>query len=120
MVKLKFYILYFILIYTNLSSNNIININVIVATHANIKVKVMKVNNREIRQNIYLENNSRGLTIALTNKSYNSLAQINNTPLSINPKNFSDNIYSKFTKVAELIISQKKNKGSLGITIFAK
>ena len=120
MMKLKFYILYFILMYTNLSSDNMININVIVTTHANIQAKIININDKEIRQNIYLENNSRGLTIALTNKSYNSLAQINNTPLSINPKNFSDNIYSKFTKVAELIISQKKNKGSLGITIFAK
>ena len=97
-----------------------ITIRATVAAHANTQTKTTFIDNGKIREDIYLENNYGGLTISLTDNSYGSSTLMNYIPLSISPINFSDDIHTKPTKIAELIISQKENKGSLCITVSVK
>ena len=97
-----------------------ITIRATVAAHADTQMKTTFTDSNKIRQDIYLKNNYGGLTIALTDSSYGSSTLMNYIPLSINPINFSDDIHTKPTKVAELIISKQENKGSLGITVSVK
>ena len=110
----------FILLTLTLSANNQIKITATVATHATVQEKITHTDRYTMKQDIYLKNNYGGLTIALTDSSYGSSTLMNYIPLSINPINFSDDIHTKPTKVAELIISQKENRGSLGITVSVK
>jgi len=110
----------FILLTLTLSANNQIKITATVATHATVQEKTTHTDSSKTRQDIYLENNYGGLTIALTDSTYGSSTLMNYTPLSTNPINFSDETYTSSTKVAELIISQKENRGSLGVTVSVK
>ena len=105
---------------TALLGDNQIHITATVNAKALTKTKIIQVNSSEIRQDVYLKNNYGGLTIALTDSSYGSSTLMNYRALSTNPINFSDDTHTKSTKVAELIISQKENRGSLGVTISVK
>ena len=104
----------------SLFANNQINITAIVPVHAETKMKISSFDKNTLRETLYLKSNHQGLTIALSDNSYGSSTLMNYTPLSTTPITFSDDTYSKSTKVAELIISQKENKGSLGVTISVK
>jgi len=111
---------YFVVLSTTLLFSNNIKISVNIKVHANVRTKTIHVDNKTIKKNIYLENNYEGLTIALTDSSYHSSILFNNTVLNNKPINFANNVHSKLTKVAELIIFQQENRDSLCITIFAK
>jgi hypothetical protein len=103
-----------------LFANNQIHILATVPAHAETKMKILDVDSNSLRQSIYLKTNYRGLTIATSDSSYGSSTLMNYRPIGVTPINFSDDIYTKSTKVGELIISQKDNRGSLGITISVK
>ncbi|SFV54435.1 hypothetical protein MNB_SV-12-981 [hydrothermal vent metagenome] len=96
-----------------------ISITATVAAHADTQSKITKIDNSSIRQDIYLKTNHQGLTIALSDSSYGT-PLMNYSPMGVAPINFSDEIYNKSTRVGELIISQKENRGSLGVTIAVK
>jgi len=104
---------------SSLIADNTITIRATIAAHAKTQMKTTHVNSNTIRQDIYLKNNHSGLTIALSDSFYGT-PLINYAPLSTTPMNFSDEINHKYTKVGELIISQKENQGYLGVTISAK
>jgi hypothetical protein len=116
---LKSFVLLSTLLSSSLFAGQII-IKAIVAPHANTQTKLTHVDSQNIRQDIYLETNHQGLTIALSDSSYGSSTLMNYHPIGVAPMNLADKIYTKPTKVGELIISQKENKGSLGITISVK
>lgn len=99
---------------------NQITIRVTVVAHANTQMKTTQVTDSSIRQDIYLETNYQGLTIALSDSSYGTSTLMNGNPIGTIPMNFSDETYTKLTRVGELIISQKENQGSLGIIISVK
>jgi len=114
---LKLSILFCVVLTTGLLANNQITIRATVAAHANTQTKMTRVDNATVREDIYLQTNHRGLTIALSDSYYGTSTLMNYSPIGIIPINFSNEIYAKSTKVGELIISQKENRGSLGITI---
>ena len=99
---------------------NQITIHATIAPHANTQMKMTQVNALSIKQDVYLQTNHKGLTISLSNSSYGTSTLMNYRPMTIAPMNFSNKIHTKPTKVGELIISQKENRGSLGITIAVK
>ena len=81
---------------------------------------ITSVDNKTVREDIYLKTNHSGFTIALSDSSYGTSTLMNYHPIGVAPINFSDSVYKKSTRVGELIISRKENKGSLGITISVK
>jgi len=103
-----------------LLANNQISITATVPAHASTQMKMTHVDNNSLRQDVYLQTNYQGLTIALSDSSYGSSSFINNRRLTTVPVNFSDETYSKSTKIGELIISQKENRGSFSVTISVK
>ena len=120
MLKLKLSILFCGVLTMGLLANNQIIIRATVAAHANTKTNMTRVDNTTVREDIYLQTNHQGFTIALSNSSYGTSTLMNYSPIGVAPVNFSDEIYNKSTRVGELIISRKENRGSLGITIAVK
>ena len=108
------------LLLSHLMGDNQIIVRATVASHANIQTKMTHVDNITVREDIYLQTNHQGLTIALSDSSYGTSTLMNYRPIGVAPVNFSDEIYNKSTRVGELIISRKENRGSLGITIAVK
>ena len=90
---------------SNLISDNQIIIKATVASHANIQTKMTHVDSAIVREDIYLQTNHEGFTIALSNNSYGTSTLMNYRPIGVAPINFSDKIYNKSTRVGELIIS---------------
>jgi hypothetical protein len=115
----RFFLLLSSLFATSLFSGQI-TIRATVPAHAETQMKMVHVDSNSLRQSIYLKTNYRGLTIALSDSSYGSSTLMNYRHIGVTPINFSDDIYTKSTKVGELIISQKENIGSLGVTISVK
>jgi hypothetical protein len=99
---------------------NQITIRVTIAPHANTQMKMTHVDALSIKQDIFLKTNHQGFSIALTEDIYGQSNFINGQRLTLAPLSLSDNIHKIPTKVGELVISQKENKGSLGITISVK
>jgi hypothetical protein len=99
---------------------NQITIRATIAPHANTQMKMTHFDALSIKQDIFLKTNQKGLTIVLTDSSYGQRHRLNNHPIGLSPVNLSDKIHTKPTKVGELIISQKENRGSLGVTIAVK
>jgi len=94
-----------------------ITIRATVAATATLQTKATYADFNIMKQDIYLKTNHKGLSIALTDNSYGSSNLMNQMPLSTIPLTLSNKIYTKPTKVGELLISQHENRGSLGITI---
>jgi hypothetical protein len=116
---LKSFLLFYALLSSSLFAGQI-TISATIAPHTHTQMKMTHVDSQNIRQDIYLQTNHQGLTIALSDSSYGSSTLMNYRPMGVIPINFADEIYTKPTRVGELIISQKENKGSLGITISVK
>jgi hypothetical protein len=108
------------LFFTTLFASNQIAIIATIPTHANTQMKMIHVDNKNLRQDVYLQTNYKGLIIALSDSVHSVSSFINNRELTTVPINFSDEIYDTSTRIGELIISQKGNKGSLGVTISVK
>ncbi len=103
-----------------LSADNEIYVKATIVAHANTHMKTTKVESNYIHQEIYLDTNYRGLTIALSKNRYSTLPssvmlgshQLTNSPIAL-----SDKTYELPTKIGNLTISRDQNLKSLAITI---
>ena len=103
-----------------LSADNELHIKATVVAHANTHMKTTKVESNNIYQEIYLDTNYRGLTIALSENRYNalpSLVMLGNHQLTETPIELSNTTYALPTKIGNLTISRDQNLQSLAITI---
>jgi len=114
-------LLFLAMVSSSVYAENQIRITATVNAKVNTQAKMTHIDNETIKEDIYLQTNHKGgLTISLSNSSYGVSALLDYIPVGITPIDFSDKIYLKPTRVGELIVSQKKNKGYLGITISMK
>ena len=97
-----------------------ISICATVGAHADTHMQTIYADTQTIKEGIYLKTNHSGLTIALTEDSQIRSAMVNSMPLTTSPMPLSDNMYLTSTKVAELVISQEENHGTLAVTISVK
>ena len=97
-----------------------ITIRATVLAHANTQMKTIYADASNIKEGIYLKTNHSGLTISLTKDSQITSAMLNHIPLTTTPLSLSDNMHLNLTKVAELVVSQKENHGTLAVTIAVK
>jgi hypothetical protein len=118
MIKLS--VLIFSISTITLLAENQIQITGIVKANANTQMKMIYANNNTIQQDIFVQTNHRGMTLSLADGFSSSDVWLNNNHMNSSPLDFSNEIHAKPTKVGELIISQKKNKKSLGIIVSIK
>jgi len=109
-----------IILATSAYAENQIRVSGTVEAYANTQHKSTVVNGDSLQQDLFLETNKQGLTIALTDDSFGSSIFLNHRLMGSRPIDFSDNIYSKPTKVGELTVSKRQNLETVCVVIAVK